>query len=467
MRPKELGISMVWWPELEPLLEQAPELLDALEIEPQALWLEAPATPERYRIDEETLARVRRHPHAKLVHGVGFPVGGARRPDRRALPPLLRTIDELGAHWASEHLGVNAVQGPHGPYGTGFLLPPRQTTAGIDAAAETIRELASSLPVPFAFETGVNYLRPRRDELDDGAFVAEIAEASDCGILLDLHNAYVNERNGRQPAREFVAQLPLDRVWEVHLAGGFEFEGYWLDAHSGEIPEPLAELAEEVVPQLANLGALTFELLPDFVPAFGLDGIARELVRMRRLWERRGERAGRSQPRVGAASLDGGPLPQEWEDSLGAVVTGMPCDRPLARELEADPGTRILRSLVRELRAGMTVDALRLTSRLVALTLGPDVLRSLLEEYWRREPPSLFGATEAEGFAGFLAEQRPPVPYLPDVLAFERAWLASRIGGDESTIVLEHDPDALLGPLSEGRLPESPSRGHYSVVVSA
>jgi hypothetical protein len=29
-----------------------------------------------------------------------------------------------------------------------------------------------------------------------------------------------------------LAELRLERVWEVHPAGGEELDGYWLDAHS-------------------------------------------------------------------------------------------------------------------------------------------------------------------------------------------------------------------------------------------
>jgi uncharacterized protein (UPF0276 family) len=466
MAPRELGVSIVWWPELEPLLSAVPELLDALEVEPQALWVESPHAEDPYRIEEDALAQVLAHPQPKLAHGVGFPVGSARRPDRRAFPTLVRSIEELAAAWASEHLGVNRALGPDGLYATGFLLPPRQTDAGVEEAAASIRATAAELPVPFAFETGVNYLRPREDELDDGAFAAAVAETADCGILLDLHNLYVNERNGRQPAREFVAQLPLERVWEVHLAGGFEYEGYWLDAHSGRMPEPLVELAEEVLPQLPAVGALTFELLPDFFPEFGIEGVARELAVLRRLWERRATAVAPPRswsPRLVSAR---GPSPLEWEDALGGAVAGRP-NGALGAELAADPGVGVLRSLVHELRAGMTVDALRLTTRLLALSLGSDGLRSLLEEHWEQTPPALFAATEADAFAGFLAARRPSVPYLADVLAFERAWLAARSGATGQQVVLGHEPDRLLAPLAEGRLPEGPPAGRFEVLVEA
>ena len=143
------------------------------------------------------------------------------------------SVRRLGAQLASEHLSFNRAAGDDGPFGSAFFLPPRQTESGVEAAVAAIAALRAELDVPFSFETPVSYLQPRADEIADGAFVAAVAEAADCGILLDLHNIWTNERNGRQSAREFLAQLPLDRVSEVHLAGGLERSGFWLDAHSG------------------------------------------------------------------------------------------------------------------------------------------------------------------------------------------------------------------------------------------
>ena len=101
--------------------------------------------------------------------------------------------------------------------------------------------------VPVAFETGVNYLRPQPDEIPDGLFVRRVAEAADCGILLDLHNLLTNERNGRVPLRAVFDDIPHERVWEIHLAGGREYHGYWLDSHSGHIDDDLFTAAGAVV----------------------------------------------------------------------------------------------------------------------------------------------------------------------------------------------------------------------------
>jgi uncharacterized protein (UPF0276 family) len=466
------GVGIVYAPGLEPLLEAAPDVVPVLELEPQTLWRELPRSDRPYRADAGTLARLRELPQTKLVHGVGFPVGGSRAPDERALPPLVETIEALGAPWASEHLGFNEAHGPDGSFNAGFLLPPRQTPAGARAAAATIRAVAGRLPVPFFVETGVNYLRPRADEMPDGAFVAEVARQAGCGILLDLHNIYVNERNGRQPAREFVAQLPLDRIWEVHVAGGFEHDGYLLDAHSGELPEELVELAVELVPTLPRLKVITFELMPDQVGRMGLERIRDQLVRLNEIWATRGTRRGAGSPPADraptpGAPADSGPSPGEWEDALAALATGCDADTPLARELLADPGLGILRALVSEARAGMAVAALPLTSRLVALSLGRDAYRDLLEQFWRRVPPRLFASSEAMALAEFLAAARPDVPYLDDVLALETATLAAQLEEHGAVARLRHAAAALLEALADDRLPESVPRDDHELAVTA
>src|SRR3546814_3270109 len=101
--------------------------------------------------------------------------------------------------------------------------------------------------------------------MTDGEFIAEIAERADCGILLDMHNLWCNQLNGRQPVDDVLATLPLERVWEIHLAGGDAVAGYWLDAHSGLVPDPLMELCRTWFPRLPNLKAVIIVNIPDYL----------------------------------------------------------------------------------------------------------------------------------------------------------------------------------------------------------
>ena len=269
--------------------------------------------------------------------------------------------------------------------------------------AQSIGDLQGGLGVPIAVETGVNYLRPRPDELPDGDFVSQVVERASCGLLLDLHNVFANALNGRQPLDEYLEQLPLERVWEVHLAGGMELDGFWLDAHSGAIPDPLYAIAERLIPRLVNLKAIIFEIFPSFVPAVGLELVERQVVRLHALWALRcGPEHRHVEPRRATAQrpivLDG-PAPGEWERALGSLAIGRASGNTLVRELEDDPGVRIIAGLIHEFRASMIVGALRLTSRLLVLALGPDAFRTILNDYWAKVPPQMYAVLEAEAFA--------------------------------------------------------------------
>ena len=506
MRLPELGVGIIYWPQIESILTTGDGLVNVIEVEPQSFWYKTQSEEDPYRIDWDIIERLKTFPQPKIIHGVGFPVGGSRPPDPRQLQPLLQVRDALEAPWISEHLSFNQAQGKRGLFNTGFFLPPLQTVHGVDAAAATIRQIAARLPVPFAFETGVNYLRPRPGELSDGAFMGAIAREADCGILLDLHNLWANQLNGRQPVKDFLAEIPLDRVWEVHLAGGFERDGYWLDAHSGEIPAPLFELAVQIIPTLPNLRAIIFEILPMFVPQTGLDVVRTQLEKMHTLWSRRRQAIPDTQ---GCVSVAGGSMPEatdtqgraqvkgsvsaatdasvvspqmianpvanvhdkitpaQWEDTLAALVIGHAPQTPLSHKLDQDPGVHILRALASEFRAGMVVDALKLTSRLILLTRGEAVFRQLLNDFWKVFPPEPFESAEAEAFAVYLADCRLDIPYLDEVLAFERALIQALVAQENHLVRFRHDPLPLLQALREGRLPESVAIGNYEIEITS
>ena len=470
---RALGVGLVWWRELAPLFAAGRGLLSVLELEPQTLWERNDGRGAAdYRVNVQLLDEVAAAPQHKLVHGVGHPVGGLVEDPLNWHAPMRRCVQALQPAWVSEHLSFNRFRSAAGRIEqTSFLLPPRQTPAGVEVAAHRLTRLAGIAGAPVAFETGVNYLQPRADELPDGEFFARVAERADCAILLDLHNLWANARNGRAPVAEVLDAVPLDRVCELHLAGGSMLGSTWLDAHDGLADERLIELAAAVVPRLPALGAIVFEILPAYVPRVGLDAIARQLEDLWALWRERRPalvRAGRctATPRrhggIEAADLNDIAL---WERSLGSLVLGRDDDVAGTPGLATDPGIAVFRQLVREFRSGRIARVLRYTTLALLRGLGSQGTAALLDDYCRSRPSDLFTAVEADAFARHVRQRiddgRLQLPLLGEVLDFEHAMLRASLHGQASTLRWTVDPVALFEALERGdpldALPRVPS----------
>jgi uncharacterized protein (UPF0276 family) len=417
-----LGVGVVWWPELNPLCEPSEGLVDVVEAEPEAFW--RPWGAGFHSKLPDALAHLTQ---PKLLHGVGAPLGGTCGPPAFHLDTFADDIAALRPAWISEHLSFSrfSPEGARQPVVAGFLLPPVQSAQGVAVAVRNIRSRQSALDVKLAFETAVSYLPPLRGEIPDGVFAATVAETADCGILLDLHNVWCNQCNGRQSVAEFCAALPLDRVWELHVAGGEAQAGFWLDGHSGRIPREVFDIAEELVPRLPNLGAIVFEIMPDRVQHVSLAAIAEDLGRLRTIWDRRGTATATERPPLDAMALL---LPaQTWERLIGGALVG---GHDVAPEpfltswwAEAAPAVALYRTLWAEGRGSALVATAPRTLRLLLGKLGSTATRHLLTAFQNATSPGYTAIEEARAFLPFVAVEAASVPGIRAAVTADAAAL--------------------------------------------
>jgi hypothetical protein len=233
----------------------------------------------------------------------------------------------------------------------------------------------------------------------------------------------------------------LERVWELHLAGGESESGFYVDAHSGVVEPELMEIAAALVPRLPCLEAITFEIMPDRVAETGLPAIARQLGQIRDLWNMRGNtRADAGGQDIGSAQTRptmNPPLgdPEGWERLLGCAINGLPepvIDDPTAEWwCSAKPALELYRMLVGEGRASAVLSGAPRTTRLLLQQCGSAGTRRILADYWQWSPPQYTAVDEARAFFRFLSEGRAnPAgqPGLPDAIACDAAELCSITG---------------------------------------
>jgi uncharacterized protein (UPF0276 family) len=280
-----LGVGLLYQPVLDDLLLSPAWPADYLEVIPDTLWRDAGASASpRFVVDDDTrrLLETVRQQMPVLLHGIGLSIGSAGTLDEEYVEQLVAWAEWLDSPWVSEHLAycTTAVEGE--PVNVGLTLPVAMDQATVDHIGPRVRSLGDRLARPFLLENNVYYFSTPDEELTEPDVLNQLSRTWGASMLLDLHNLYVNVRNGAVEADRFIASLDLDAVREIHIAGGMELDGFYVDAHSGAPPREVWDLLDAVVPACPNLGGVTFELLGSWFDDVGRAGIVDVVERARR-----------------------------------------------------------------------------------------------------------------------------------------------------------------------------------------
>lgn len=197
--------------------------------------------------------------HAATLHFLDLNLEEPEDLDPAWVAAIRALAAQLGAAWLCGDAGLWHI-GPR-DRGHGTLLPPVLTSASARTMAQSVRALrdATGLEVLPENPPAHVYL----GDLHILEYFARVAESADCGLLLDVAHLAIYQRvTGREPC-DGLAAFPAERVVEIHVAGGSEFEfggrRFVDDDHS---PAPLPDswrVLEEILPRAANLRAVVYE----------------------------------------------------------------------------------------------------------------------------------------------------------------------------------------------------------------
>jgi uncharacterized protein (UPF0276 family) len=180
----------------------------------------------------------------------------------------------IGAAWLCGDAGLWHFGGRD--RGHQLLLPPVLTAGSADAVAESIVRLREGTGLAVLPENppGAVYL----GELHLLDYFARVADRADTGLLLDCAHLAIYQRLAGLDALAGLDGFPLDRVIELHVAGGREvdLDGLRLvdDSHDPEPLEDTWRIFEHVVPRAPHLRAVVYECEKNR-PADVVDNFAR------------------------------------------------------------------------------------------------------------------------------------------------------------------------------------------------
>jgi uncharacterized protein (UPF0276 family) len=194
-----------------------------------------------------------REDYAISVHGVGLSLGTAGRLDTRHLARLVELVDCLEPAAVSEHLAWSVADGAY----LNHLLPLPLTEETLAVVARHVDETQTRLRRRILVENPSSYLRFTHATMSEPAFLAELVHRTGCGLLCDVNNLYVSERNVGLDAAAALDTLPAAAIAEIHLAGhavnDADGVAVLVDDHGSAVSEPVWRLYARA---LARAGAV-------------------------------------------------------------------------------------------------------------------------------------------------------------------------------------------------------------------
>ncbi len=365
-----------------------PEIADAVENMPGIDWVEVVAENVCPGHLPESLVRLRGRGVTVVPHGVSLGLGGAERPDEGRLAALAERAGALRSPLVTEHIAFVRAGGPltaSERLEAGHLLPVPRTRDALDVLCENIRIAQDALPVPLAVENIAALISWPGEEMTEGQFLYELADRTGVRLLVDVANLHTNHVNrGEDPAKA-LAELPLEALAYVHVAGGFERGGVWHDSHAHPVPEPVLEILTDLASRVRPPGIL-LERDENFPETAEME---RELAAIRHAVERGEERREAGRPAAGEEAA----RPGEPREAVGTDA---------ARQRLALAQTAVLSALVAGTPVPEGFDRVRMGVQARALTAKrADVVAKVAPEL-----PVILGQEYRPAFLAY-AQTRP------------------------------------------------------------
>lgn len=283
------AVGLLYNPASPALLELAPELIEYLAVMPDRLWFDfgPRSNGRRFHRTLRAMDTFRNYSRGRTIsgHGIGLSLPSAMPIDEQLVNAVGAMASELGGfEWYSEHLSVFiAPKGSVPNAQAGLGLPIAYDDEVFDIVSAKVGRLSEAVGCRVLLENGA-FFTPMTDcDMSEPEFLNRLHGAGHCGTLLDLHNLYVSSRNGGMSPDEYISRLNPDAVEEIHLGGGDEFAGFYMDSHSSPTPEAVWQIAFDHVATFRGLRAITFEFQETYFDEIGPRRIVEELERMHKL----------------------------------------------------------------------------------------------------------------------------------------------------------------------------------------
>ena len=210
-------------------------------------------------------------------HGVSLSIGSYEEIDWKYLLDLKTFYQEIDPFLVSDHLCFTGLKNNN----IHNLLPFAYNLENLNHIKERIDSVQHFIGRTLAFENLSAYFDYKNSTMTEWDFISELTKTTQCDLLLDLNNIYVNSFNHQFDPHDFINTINFDRVKEIHLAGFSNQDGFYFDTHSNPLYPELIELYKLVLKKKKDIPVL-FEW-DECIPSFTV--LEQQIIEIRSVWE--------------------------------------------------------------------------------------------------------------------------------------------------------------------------------------
>ena len=191
--------------------------------------------------------------HFPLIpHGLSLSLGSVEGIDEIYLEKFAGLVENVQPEWFSDHICFTK----SGGIDIGHLSPVPFTRESLKVLIRNISHVKKRIKTPLILENITYMFRYPFAEMDEAEFLRILLDETDCGLLLDATNLYINSVNHGYDWRKLLDKLPLERVVQLHFVGGHKHKDYLIDSHSQKTQDEIWEVFREVCSRADVKGAI-------------------------------------------------------------------------------------------------------------------------------------------------------------------------------------------------------------------
>ncbi|WP_333607355.1 DUF692 domain-containing protein [Arsukibacterium sp.] len=174
-------------------------------------------------------------------HGVGASLAGPEPINTQHLQWVASLVKHIKPTLVSEHAVWSGLKQAY----FADLLPFPRTRSVLQQLIRGVQQYQEAIGRAILVENPTHYLGFNHD-MHEPDFMVELTQRTGCGLLLDITNLYLSQNNSGVNARQYIDQIPVKLVGELHIAGfsadPIEGDNLLIDSHDHAPNQAVLEL---------------------------------------------------------------------------------------------------------------------------------------------------------------------------------------------------------------------------------